>query len=133
MALTARFSLAAVVLLASWPAMGHDIYTPLRSNSGVPCCGGDKTTGDCEAVTYRLLPNGDALVNSKRYRAQIRVAKGRITWSSVPGSKEEAHWCGVPRTAYYGNGTRQAPLQYPPDETDPKFVTICAFIDPGST
>jgi hypothetical protein len=133
MALAARLRAIAVVLLVSSPAAGHDIYSPLRSNSGVPCCGGDPKTGDCEPVTYRLLPNGDALVTSRRYGAQIRVAKGRITWSSVPGSRSEAHWCGVPRAAYFGNGGRQAPLQYPPDDTDPRFVTICTFIDPGAT
>lgn len=124
---------ALLLVLATGPSSGHDIYTPLRSNSGVPCCGGDEKTGDCEPVTYRLLPNGDALVTSRRYRAQIRVAKARITWSAVPGSKEEAHWCGVPRSAYYGTRARRAPLQYPPDETDPVFVTVCTFIDPGSS
>jgi hypothetical protein len=130
---SARLLAAMMLVLAGWPAAGHDIYGSLRSNSGVPCCGGDEKTGDCEPVTYRLLPNGDALVRSKRYRAQVRVAKGRITWSAVPGSKNEAHWCGVPRAVYFGNGSRQAPLQYPPDDTDPLFVTICAFIDPGAS
>lgn len=134
----ARWYRAAVVaasaVVVSIPSVrAHDIYTPLRSNSGVPCCGGDAKTGDCEPAVYKILPNGDALVTSKRYRAQIRVAKARITWSAVEGSKDEAHWCGVPRSAYFGNGGRSAPLQYPPDNTDPVFVTICAFIDPGGT
>lgn len=135
MAALCRAALATTLALmhATTAGLAHDIYTPLRSNSGVPCCGGDPQTGDCEAVTYRILPNGDAVVTSKRYRAQIRVAKARITWSAVPGSRDEAHWCGVPRSAYFGNSARPAPLQYPPDNTDPVFVTVCAFIDPGGT
>lgn len=116
-----------IVVEVGWPAAAHDIYSDLRSNTGVPCCGGE----DCEPVSYRILPNGDALVSSKRYRATIRVAKERITWTAIPGSRDEAHWCGAPRVSYFGNGVRQPPLRYPPDDTDPAFVTTCAFIDPG--
>lgn len=125
--------LATCIALAAFPAAGHDIYAPLRSPSGLPCCGGDRKTGDCEPVTYRLLPDGDVLVDSKRYGSRIRVAKARITWSPVPGSRDAAHWCGVPRSVYFGNRSRPPPMQYPPDDTDPRFVTLCAFIDPGAS
>lgn len=133
-----RMSQASLIVAAALgPLSGslaaHDIYTELRSQTGLPCCGGDPRTGDCEPVTYRMLPNGNALVRSKRYGATIQVARARITWASVPGSRDEAHWCGAPRVSYFGNGIRQPPLQYPPDDTDPRFVTICAYIDPGGT
>jgi hypothetical protein len=135
MSLLCRWTMMAAfaLLVPGGIAVGHDIYTPLRSPSGVPCCGGDEKTGDCEPVTYRILPNGDALVSSRRYRARIHVARARITWSAVPGSKAEAHWCGVPRSTYFGSGPNPPRLQWPPDDTDPAFVTLCAFIDPGGT
>ncbi len=129
---TAAF--AALLTCAACPlASSHDIYMGLRSKQGLPCCGGDAKTGDCEPVTYSILPNGDALIVSKRYRARVRVAKARITWSAVPGSRDEAHWCGAPRKQYYGSSRNAPVLMWPPDETDPEFVTLCAFIDPGGT
>jgi hypothetical protein len=132
LAMTAALA-AALACAGGQSASGHDIYMELRSKQGLPCCGGDPKTGDCEPVTYSILPNGDALIVSKRYRARIRVAQARITWSAVPGSRDEAHWCGVPRKHYYGTGRNAPALMWPPDETDPDFVTLCAFIDPGGT
>jgi hypothetical protein len=106
------------------PAMAHDIYSNLYSPSGKLCCGGDPVTGDCEAVTYRMQPTGDVEIQSRRYRSSVLVSRDKITWSSVPGSKDEAHWCGKPR-----RGMGNWPVQS--DDPDPNFHTFCAFIAPG--
>jgi hypothetical protein len=95
----------------------HDIYTNQREKglpTGFPCCGGDPETGDCEAVQYRMLPNGDAVVTSNRYKRQVLIAGPRIAWMTIPGGEwSEAHWCGKPRS---GMTSAQA---LPPDADQP--------------
>jgi hypothetical protein len=107
------------------PAMAHDIYSNLYSPAGKLCCGGDPVTGDCEAVTYRMQATGDVEVQSRRYGATVLVSRDKVTWSAVPGSKDEAHWCGKPRAS----GGPNWPVQS--DDPDPSFHTFCAFIAPG--
>lgn len=115
---------AALFRFSLGPVEGHDIYMHLHEKmdpAKMLCCGGDEKTGDCEAVTYQILPDGDAIFTSKRYSAQVRVAKDKIGWFSVPGGEwSEAHWCGKP-----GN-PKLDPLQI-----DPGYVTYCAFIAAG--
>jgi hypothetical protein len=111
----------------------HDIYTNLYSG-GAPgigqwCCSGDAATGDCEAVGsgYRIEPNGDAVITSRRYRREVRVGREKITWLPVAGGEaSEAHWCGKPRAAMSLEGRK-------PDseQPDPDTWTYCAFITPG--
>lgn len=108
----------------------HDPYGGLRDPVGRICCSGDKKQGDCEAVTFRLTPEGDAVISSRRYGADVLVARDRIVWSPVPGSAEPAHWCGVPR-ARATRGGQRSPVD--PDNPDPGYLTLCAFIDPGSS
>ncbi|MEJ1934119.1 hypothetical protein WDZ92_28310 [Nostoc sp. NIES-2111] len=103
----------------------HDVYTTLRSRTGILCC----TGRDCEAVNYRLQPNGDVLVFSARNNAVIRVPQNMIVWSPIPGSPHEAHWCGAKTRPMLGD-------IYPPvllGEADPSYVTYCAYIDPGGS
>jgi hypothetical protein len=111
-----------VVLAAG--ALAHDIYSDLLDAAGRPCCGGDPVMGDCEAVRYRLRPDGDAEMFSARYGAWVHVARGRIAWTALPGSGAEAHWCGRPRTRAIREPT------VTPRDPDPDFVTFCAFIAP---
>lgn len=109
------------------PTFAHDVYTQLRSTSGQLCCGGDPVTGDCEAIgsRYRIEPDGDAIFESGRYHAQVRISRDKITWLPVPGGEEsEAHWCGVPRSKVY-----LAPVNQ--ENPDSSFWTYCAFIAPG--
>ena len=82
-------------------------------------------TGDCEAVTYRMQPTGDVEVQSKRYNASVLVSKDNITWATVPGSTDEAHWCGKPRSAFVSK------IPVAPDDPDPLYHTFCAFLAPG--
>lgn len=78
-----RALLVGIVLVAgAGAALGHDIYNGVRegmSAAGRLCCGGDPVTGDCEAVDYRMLRNGDAVILSRRYGGkQIHIAGPRI-------------------------------------------------------
>lgn len=125
-----RTTLALALTLFSTVVSSHDIYSNLHegmSPAGRLCCGGDPNTGDCEAVysNYRILPNGDAVILTKRYGGQsVLIAKNRIQWFAVPGGEEsEVHWCGKPR----------ANTTYPQDaeNIDPVFHTYCIFIRPG--
>jgi hypothetical protein len=128
------FSLLVVLSFASAlltgttrPLLAHDVYTQLRSTTGQLCCGGDPVNGDCEAIgsRYRIEPGGDAIFESGRYHAQVRIARDKITWLPVPGGEDsEAHWCGVPRSKVY-----LAPVNQ--DNPDASFWTYCAFISPG--
>ncbi|WP_146140228.1 hypothetical protein [Alsobacter soli] len=120
-------SLVALASLAAAPAQSHDIYNGLKDPAGRLCCGGDPVTGDCEPVEYRMLPNGDALMDSRRYGRSVLVAHDKIIWMAVPGAEEvEAHWCGRP---YASSGYHTGePLQI-----DQNFYTLCAFIRPGDT
>lgn len=109
------------------PTFAHDVYTQLRSTTGQLCCGGDPVTGDCEAIgtNYKIEPDGDAIFESSRYHAQVRIARDKITWLPVPGGEEsEAHWCGVPRSKVY-----LAPVNQ--ENPDTSYWTYCAFIAPG--
>jgi hypothetical protein len=115
------FEVLGIVGALTVPA--HDVYTTLRSRTGQLCC----TDRDCEAVTYRLLPDGDVFVFSSKQNAIIRVPKNMIVWSPIPGSPYEAHWCGAKMGPVMGD-------VYPPvgpGEADPSYVTYCAYIDPG--
>src|SRR5690349_12129116 len=103
----------------------HDVYTSLRSRTGIVCCSGQ----DCEPVTYRLLPSGDVHVFSNRFKAVILVPQSMIIWSPVPGSPDEAHWRGKLLTPMLGDVYPQVT----PGEPDPRYVTYCAFIDPGGS
>jgi hypothetical protein len=126
-----RFALAAAVLFLVCVVVGkakaHDIYGGVRSPTGQLCCGGDPKTGDCEAVNYRMSADGSAWFVSNRYKAVVHVGASTIVWEPIPGSPEEAHWCGVPRSRVHPN----APL----DESNPdkEYWTYCAFIAPGGT
>jgi hypothetical protein len=126
----ALFAALAVAISAS-AAFGHDIYSKFYEG-GAPglgrwCCSGDEEgkTGDCAPATYEIRPNGDAVMESRRYPGKkILVAKHRILWMSIPGGeKYEAHYCGIPR---YASST-------PPNDDDPdlEFITYCAAIVPG--
>lgn len=118
---------AAVLRLACGEAGGHDVYTQLRNHVGQLCCGGDPDTGDCEpleADQFKVLANGDVLVQSRRYNASLLVSSIKVTWLPVAGSAAPAHWCGVPRTKVY-----LAPVNA--ENPDPGFWTYCAFIAPG--
>lgn len=129
---------AAVLAIAAHsavlPAGAHDIYTNLYSG-GAPgigqwCCSGDAVTGDCEAVgsNYRIEPNGDAVILSRRYSRQVRIGREKITWLPVTGGEtSEAHWCGKPRPAL--SATPAPPVNE--EQPDPDTWTYCAFITPG--
>jgi hypothetical protein len=114
-----------LTMFLSEPLAAHDIYMTLHEKMDISkmlCCGGDEKTGDCEAVTYQILPNGDAIFTSRRYGKPVLVAKDKIGWFGVPGGEySEAHWCGRP-----GQFTHTDPTQI-----DPEFTTYCAFIAPG--
>ena len=69
-------------------------------------------------------------MSSRRYGAEVLVARDRIVWSPVPGSAAPAHWCGIPR-ARGVRGRQASPVE--PGNPDPSYLTICAFIDPGSS
>jgi hypothetical protein len=115
------------------PASAHDIYSNLYSG-GAPgvgqwCCNGDAVTGDCEAVgtSYRIEPNGDAIITSRRYKRDVRVGREKITWLPVAGGEaSEAHWCGKPRAAMW-----HAPQEPAPEQPDDAIWTFCTFITPG--
>jgi hypothetical protein len=124
-----RLRLAVLALLAAGPALAHDIYGQFYSG-GAPgvgrwCCNGNTegTTGDCAPAEYRMLPDGSALMQSKRYPGKtIHVAAGRILWMTIPGGEAfEAHLCALPRRP--GEAVT-------PDDPDPEFVTLCAAINP---
>ena len=97
------------------PVGAHDIYTNLYSG-GAPgvgqwCCSGDAVTGDCEAVgsNYKIEPNGDAVIVSRRYSRSVRIGREKITWLPVSGGESsEAHWCGKPHP-----GNERAPCPRP--------------------
>jgi hypothetical protein len=122
-----RLSAALILIVVATPAAAHDVYTHLMSPSGRLCCGGDPVTGDCESVSYRMRPTGDVEVQSRRYNASVLVARQKITWSAVPGSPDEAHWCGKPRSAFLHDMPAET------DDPDPNFHTFCAFIAPGGS
>jgi hypothetical protein len=125
--------LVIVSSLALWApaARAHDVYHQLKGRGGQLCCSGSKEEGDCESVAaYRLTPEGDVVVSSRRYGTDVLVARDRIVWSPVPGSAAPAHWCGVPR-ARGVRGHQPSPVD--PADPDPSYLTICAFIDPGSS
>ena len=73
-----------------------------------------------------MTPQGDVVVSSRRYGAEVLVARDRIVWSPVPGSAAPAHWCGIPR-ARGVRGRQASPVE--PGNPDPSYLTICAFID----
>jgi hypothetical protein len=103
----------------------HDIYTDLKSPNGSPCC----AQNDCEWVDYRVHPNGDVDIESRRFGAVVRVHRDMILWSHIEGSTHTAHWCGGRRSELLGTLVPQIVA----DNPDPAFVTFCAFIDPGGT
>jgi hypothetical protein len=107
----------------------HDIYTTLKQPDGVAlCCGGT----DCEAVAYKILPTGDAIVSPrKNVQGEVLVPKDKITWMQVPGGEySEAHWCGRKRYSGTAWGSVNDGATTP-DQPDPTFWTYCAFIAPG--
>ena len=103
------------------PAWGHSIYTDLhefRDPQGQRCCGDT----DCEVVDYRMQPNGDAIIFSRRHKASVKIAAKKIGWMEVPGGEAfEAHWCGFKRES----------LDLNMMQADPHFHTYCMFIRPG--
>jgi hypothetical protein len=125
---------AALFRLSMGEAYGHEYYNKLRESydqtTGRLCCGGDPQTGDCEAVAYQILPNGDAIFFTSRYgQRKVLIAKERIFWMAVPGGEaNEAHWCGKPRSAFPSAG---AALPVDAEQPDPEVWTYCAFIAPG--
>ena len=123
--------LALLFVLLAGPVAAHEIYNNFYSG-GAPglgrwCCNGNAegTSGDCAPATYEMLPNGDALMQSKRYPGKvIHVAASRILWMTIPGGEAfEAHLCALPRSPSDGPPTAEDP--------DPEFVTLCAAISPG--
>lgn len=108
-------------------AYGHDIYMSVKRN-GIPCCGGDPVTGDCEALTdeqIKVNPDGSAEMYSKRYKRWIAVAGSVIEWNTVPGDKPEdaGHICAKPYAmTALGKDTSQI---------DPDYFVFCAFVKPG--
>lgn len=125
-----RFGIVVLTsVLLSQSAYAHDIYNRLYEKgepNGHLCCGGDPRTGDCEGIAdYEVLPNGDAIFQSRRYGKSVHIGKDKIGWMAIAGGEAyEAHWCGVPRTKVY-----LAPIQ--PDNPDQEYWTYCAFIAPG--
>jgi hypothetical protein len=121
---------AAFMRLGVVPAHPHDVYFNLRNDltpTGRLCCGGDPVTGDCEAVSYEMQPNGDAVFTSRRYGRKVLVGKDHITWAAVPGGEAfEAHWCGKPR-----DKLMYSPGEVNADQPDTETWTYCAFIAPG--
>jgi hypothetical protein len=117
----------------------HDIYKELYENGryrneggvGLQCCGGDPYDGDCEPVgsNYAILPNGDAVFASRRYSANVLVARDKIMWMSIRGGEfSEAHWCGRLRVELVSPERGiDPPTELNPD---PRFYTYCATIAP---
>ena len=119
-----RHILAVALCLAVTPAGAHDIYRDLRegySATGPLCCGGDPVTGDCEGVghdAYRITPEGDLVLQSRRYKAAVRVPADKVVWLQIPDPlNHPVHWCGKP----LGD----------PAQPDVEWQTFCAFVAPG--
>src|SRR5204863_33515 len=95
-------TLASVAFVFAWsaaPAMAHDIYTDLRDRGGYRCCDGD----DCEAVgsDFVILPDGGALLMSRKQGRWVRIAREKITFMVLKGGESsEAHWCGRRRSVH---------------------------------
>ena len=102
-ALPSRFRVFCLMMMAASHAEEpkqhafHDIYKELNENGryrneggvGLQCCGGDPYDGDCEPVgsNYAILPNGDAVFASRRYSANVLVARDKIMWMSIRGGE----------------------------------------------
>ena len=113
-----------LLVAASLIQPAHDVYSTLRSPHNIPCC----SSQDCEPVDYYVHPSGEIFMVSRKYGAVIRVPLEYVIWSHVEGSPEQAHWCGTRRTYVLGT---LVPFLAPGE--DPRFVTYCAFIDPGGS
>ena len=114
----------ALALLSVQTTSAHDIYRDLRegySQTGPLCCGGDPVTGDCEGIghdNYRITKEGDLILNSRRYKATVRVPADQVVWLQIPDPlNHPVHWCGKPLG----------------DPADPAvdWKTFCAFVSPG--
>lgn len=124
------FGLAGLLILTGAKlAFPHDIYMSVKKR-GIPCCGGQADTGDCEPLRdEQIQVNADGTVRmySRRYSAWILVSKELVDWDTIPGDKPEdaGHYCGKPKTGLSGYGTTDE------IQADPGFFTYCAFVKPG--
>jgi len=114
---------AALALVLIQAATAHDIYRDLREGYSAtgPLCGGDPVTGDCEGIghgAYRITAEGDLILQSRRYKATVRVPADRVVWLQIPDPlNRPVHWCGRP----LGD----------PTQPDVEWQTYCAFVSPG--
>lgn len=118
------FLLAALSLAGE--ARAHDIYTPLRSKNGTPCCGGT----DCAAATYR--ERGGTFEFLTREKHWIAIPVDRIQFIPIPGDppSDDSH---------RGHLCYRAAAEFDraddPDRFSGEGQSIhiyCAFIEPGS-
>lgn len=117
-------AMVACAALATRRSQAHEIYTPLHSKSGFPCCGGS----DCSATIYR--ERGDQFEFLSREGHWIRIPGDRIIWMHIPGDPpstdaNHGHMC-----------YRQA---YPSDADEDKargegqeIRMYCIFGEPGA-
>lgn len=136
---------AAACLIAS-AALAHDdwfrVYEHNNPQSGRLCCGGSEDmndpNADCEHLTSdQVHETKDGVIFlSRRYNAQVFVPHSKIEWDYprdgyskqvTPMSPAySAGWCGKPRSrGGWGDPT--------PENPDPNFYTLCAFMLPGGT
>lgn len=127
-------AIALAWLALAGPARAHDIYKDVRVN-GLPCCGGDPVTGDCEALSSAQISLGrDIRVFSKRWGVWVVIPEHRVQWMPLPGEPEPpapGHWCGKPREKMASGYGSVAPADA--DQPDPAIWTYCIFLGPPGT
>lgn len=119
-----RLALTVLFLLFVQSTSPHDIYTGLRSKSGMLCCGGN----DCSTTTYR--ERGGEFEFLTKEGEWVEIPQDRIQFLPIPGDPPsgESHLAHL----YY-----RAANEF--DKSGPTSVNVmgsiylyCAFIPPGA-
>jgi hypothetical protein len=120
-----RVMLGATLFVAACGASeAHDIYSGVRSKSGMLCCGGN----DCAATSYR--EQGGRFAFLTREQEWIEIPQERIIFLPIPGDppsndSHRAHLCYRSATDF----DRQGPSS---TNVFDDIYLYCAFIPPGS-